>query len=186
MQRHTDNAPKMCLQRRAALFSLPNSSWSPRWYWAYRQMAELVRQLGAGIPAQRTTLTRKYRLGAAQLQNFSTLAQALAAMGTIRNWSVLEAGLLTRGRQYEGRLRLAAERGAITQTVAGQRDRLQRMGSRASDWKTVASSATRAGADSDTMKLLAILGVSLRLDPAVPAGHCQRQCRCAGQNTTGC
>ncbi len=81
----------------------------PRWYWAYRQMASWfdssVRQ---EFRLSYHALTRKYRLARGPLQqNFSSLGQALAAMGAIRNWSVLEAGLLTKGRQYEGRLRLA-------------------------------------------------------------------------------
>lgn len=80
----------------------------PRWYWAYRQMASWfdssVRQ---EYRLSYNALTRKYRLARGSLQqNFSSLAQALSAMGTIRNWSVLEAGLLSKGRQYEGRLRL--------------------------------------------------------------------------------
>ena len=81
----------------------------PRWYWAYRQMASWfdssVRQ---EFRLSYHALTRKYRLARGPLQqNFSSLGQALAALGAIRNWSVLEAGLLTKGRQYEGRLRLA-------------------------------------------------------------------------------
>ena len=118
----------------------------PRWYWAYRQMASWfdssVRQEDR---LSYNALTRKYRLARGQLQqNFSTLAQALAAMGTIRNWSVLEAGLLTKGRQYEGRLRLQLNVAQLPKPF-----QVNVIGSSewdlASDWKTV--SVVGAGAD---------------------------------------
>ena len=52
-------------------------------------------------------LTRTYRVASGGLQqNFATLQQALAAICNISNWPVMEVNLLSKGRQYEGRLRL--------------------------------------------------------------------------------
>ncbi|MBB5017356.1 hypothetical protein HNQ59_000620 [Chitinivorax tropicus] len=80
----------------------------PRWYWAYRQLASWFDNT-ARLEARLTynALTRKYRVGYGSLyQSFSSLSQALSALGAVRNWSVTDAGNLTKGRQYEGRVRM--------------------------------------------------------------------------------
>ncbi len=80
----------------------------PRWYWAYRQMADWF-DSSVRLEAKLTynALTRKYRVTFGSLyQNFSTLPQALAAIGTIRGWPVYDGGYLSKGRQYEARIRM--------------------------------------------------------------------------------
>lgn len=81
----------------------------PRWYWAYRQMASWFDSTARQeYRLSYNALTRKYRVARGGLQqNFTSLPQALAAMGNISNWAVMEVNLLSKGRQYEGRLRLS-------------------------------------------------------------------------------
>lgn len=81
----------------------------PRWYWAYRQMASWFDSTARQeYRLSYNALTRKYRVARGGLQqSFTGLAQALAAMGNISNWAVMEVNLLSKGRQYEGRLRLS-------------------------------------------------------------------------------
>ncbi|WP_171013824.1 DUF4390 domain-containing protein [Chitinivorax sp. B] len=111
----------------------------PRWYWAYRQLASWFDNT-ARLEARLTynALTRKYRVGYGTLyQSFSSLNQALAALGSVRNWSVTDAGNLTKGRQYEGRVRMRLDVSQLPKPF-----QINAIGSQewdiASDWRAVA------------------------------------------------
>lgn len=118
----------------------------PRWYWLYRQMTSWFdSSVQQEYRLSYNALTRKYRLARGPLQqNFSSLGQALAAMGAIRNWSVMEAGLLTKGRLYEGRLRLSLNVAQLPKPFQVNLINASEW-ELASDWKTV--SIVGAGTD---------------------------------------
>lgn len=79
-------------------FSVDFTLTHPRWYWAWRRMADwfdpsahLERKLSYHA------LTHTYRVGVGSLyQSYDTLHAALRALGVVREWQVAERGSVTR------------------------------------------------------------------------------------------
>lgn len=78
----------------------------PRWYWAYRRVADwfdATSRLEYRLSYH--ALTRQYRVGVGSLHlSFDTLSEALRALGVVRDWQVFERGTLTRGAAIAGEL----------------------------------------------------------------------------------
>ncbi len=74
-----------------------------RWWWLNRKLVstQLVYRLSY------SPLTRQYRLARGGLsQPFETLDEALALMKSVRNWKVMDRGLLKPGEDYVAELRM--------------------------------------------------------------------------------
>lgn len=74
-----------------------------RWWWLNRKLVstQLVYRLSY------SPLTRQYRLARGGLsQPFETLDEALALMKSVRNWKVMDRGLLKPGEDYAAELRM--------------------------------------------------------------------------------
>lgn len=70
----------------------------PRWYWAYRRLADWF-DPSARIEYRLSyhALTRQYRVSVGSLyQGFDTLSDALRSLGVVRDWQVFERGPLTK------------------------------------------------------------------------------------------
>jgi hypothetical protein len=70
----------------------------PRWYWAWRRMADWFDPT-ARIEYRLSyhALTRQYRVTTGGLyQSFTGLADAIRAIGVVRDWTIFERGPLTR------------------------------------------------------------------------------------------
>ncbi|MFC4159904.1 DUF4390 domain-containing protein [Chitinimonas lacunae] len=78
----------------------------PRWYWAYRRLADwfdATSRLEYRLSYH--ALTRQYRVGVGSLHlSFDTLSEALRALGVVRDWQVFERGSLTRSAAIAGEL----------------------------------------------------------------------------------
>ncbi|MFT4103184.1 MAG: DUF4390 domain-containing protein [Burkholderiaceae bacterium] len=75
----------------------------PRWYWMDDKIVSSVQTYRLSFHA----LSRQYRVHAnGQQQNFGDLADALAALGKIRDWRFVEAERIHYGKRYEGQMRI--------------------------------------------------------------------------------
>ena len=75
----------------------------PRWYWMDDKVAASVQTYRLSFHA----LSRQYRLHAnGQQYAFGDLADALAALGKIRDWRFVEAERIRYGKRYEGQVRI--------------------------------------------------------------------------------
>lgn len=75
----------------------------PRWYWFDERTAVEKLELRLSY----LPLARQYRLSSGTLyQNFTTLAEALAALGTVHGWLVLSRDQVDNGRTYVASVRL--------------------------------------------------------------------------------
>ncbi len=84
-------------------FSLEFELLRPRWYWWDARAVEAQRVLRLSYHA----LTREYRLtGDDWMRSYETLGQALAALGQVRNWRVMDIGKMQPGILFEARMRL--------------------------------------------------------------------------------
>ncbi|MBV8658092.1 MAG: DUF4390 domain-containing protein [Burkholderiales bacterium] len=70
----------------------------PRWYWAWRSMADWFSPTGRiEYKLSYHALTRSYRVGVGTLyRSFDTLSAALNSLGVVREWEVAERGSVTR------------------------------------------------------------------------------------------
>ncbi|MGH8680879.1 MAG: DUF4390 domain-containing protein [Burkholderiales bacterium] len=84
-------------------FVVEFESYRPRWYW-------LDEKIGAATLTARLSfhaLTRTYRLSTGTLhQSFTTLDEALRALGTVREWLVLPPGALQADAAYDAYVRM--------------------------------------------------------------------------------
>jgi len=104
-----------------------------RWYWLDEKLVSRSLTYSLSYHA----LTRQYRLSTGGLhQSFATLGEALAVLGRLRNWEVIERRdrLLRPGETYQGLLRMQLDLNQLPRpfqiSALGNRDwRL------ASDWK---------------------------------------------------
>lgn len=79
-------------------FSIDFTLTKPRWYWAWRRMADWF-EPSAHLERRLSyhALTHTYRVGVGTLyQSYDTLAGALRALGVVREWQVAERGSVTR------------------------------------------------------------------------------------------
>jgi hypothetical protein len=75
----------------------------PRWYWFDEKTAAEKLELRLSY----LPLAQQYRLSSGTLyQNFSTLAEALQALGRVHGWSVLGQDQVDNGRNYVASVRL--------------------------------------------------------------------------------
>jgi hypothetical protein len=87
----------------ALYFVIDFDLYRERWWWFNRKTAsaQLVYRLSY------SPLTRQYRLARGGLsQPFDSLEEALALLKSVRNWRVLERGVLKPGEEYVGELRM--------------------------------------------------------------------------------
>jgi hypothetical protein len=83
----------------------------PRWYWLDERTVEASRTYRVSFHA----LTREYRVtleGASR--SFDTLTEALAAFAKMRDWRVMDIGLMQPGIQYEPRIRVRLDTSLLT------------------------------------------------------------------------
>jgi len=75
----------------------------PRWWWFDEVIVERVMELKLSYHA----LTRQYRLGSDGLyRSFTSFEQAFAALRSVRNWVVVDRGVLQDGESYNAALRI--------------------------------------------------------------------------------
>lgn len=87
----------------ALYFVIEFDLYRERWWWFNRKAtsAQLVYRLSY------SPLTRQYRLARGGLsQPFDSLEEALALLKSVRNWRVLERGVLKPGEDYVGEVRM--------------------------------------------------------------------------------
>ncbi|QNM96866.1 DUF4390 domain-containing protein [Chitinimonas koreensis] len=80
------------------VFAVEFTLTKPRWYWAWRRMADWFNPT-ARIEYKLSyhALTRSYRVGVGTLyQSYDTLSEALRGLGVVRDWQVAERGSVTR------------------------------------------------------------------------------------------
>ena len=74
----------------------------PRWYWFSETVVEQVLELSLSYHA----LTRQYRVKVGSLnRNFSSFDEAVRALLSVHNWSVIERNRLREGETYAASLR---------------------------------------------------------------------------------
>lgn len=74
-----------------------------RWYWLDEQVVGRSQSYQLSYHA----LTRQYRLSSGALhQSFATLDEALRILARVRNWPVLDKGVLVGGQTYQAALRM--------------------------------------------------------------------------------
>lgn len=78
-------------------FSIDFTLTRPRWYWAWRRVADWF-EPSAHIERRLSyhALTHTYRIGVGAFQSYDTLGAALHALGAVRDWQVAERGSVTR------------------------------------------------------------------------------------------
>jgi hypothetical protein len=79
-------------------FSVDFTLTHPRWYWAWRRMADWF-DASAHLERKLSyhALTHSYRVGVGNLyQSYDTLNAALRSLGVVRDWQVAERGSVTR------------------------------------------------------------------------------------------
>lgn len=103
----------------------------PRWYWFDEKTASETLELRlAYLP-----LAQQYRLSSGTMhQNFASISEALAALGTVYGWPVLDRDQLDNGRNYVAsvRMRLDTARLPTPFRVSAVTNREWAL---ASDWK---------------------------------------------------
>lgn len=78
----------------------------PRRYWLDENVASATQTVRLSYHA----LTRQYRVARGPLhQNFSSLREALAILGSIRNWAVVDRPELQTGRSYIAEIRMSLD-----------------------------------------------------------------------------
>lgn len=74
-----------------------------RWYWWDDRAVQASQQIKLSYNA----LTREYRVSNGGLhQRYGRLEEALAAIGRVRNWRVVDRGALTPGERYDASVRM--------------------------------------------------------------------------------
>ncbi len=105
----------------------------PRWYWFNAKEAFDRLQLGLRYHA----LSGQYRVSRGSLyQNFFSLTEALRAMGTVRDWTVVDRERLKPGQSYIASLRMRLDTAQLPKLfqVSALTNREWAL---ASDWKRV-------------------------------------------------
>jgi len=103
----------------------------PRWYWFNEKEASERLQLGLRYHA----LSRQYRVSRGSLyQNFFSLTDALRAIGTVRDWTVIERERVKPGQNYVASVRMRLDSGQLPKPfqVSALTNREWAL---ASDWK---------------------------------------------------
>ena len=106
----------------------------PRWYWFDEKAASEKLVLRLVYHA----LSRQYRVSRGALfQNFTSLAEALRTLGTVRNWAVVERERLKADENYLASLRVRLDTGQLPKLfqVSALTNRELTL---ASDWKRLA------------------------------------------------
>lgn len=81
-----------------------------RWYW----LDETVVTRSMNFRLAHHALTRQYRLSIGRIhRSFASFDEALRAMLTLRNWTVVDRNRLTDGEPYEAELRLRLDIGQL-------------------------------------------------------------------------
>lgn len=118
----------------ALYFSIDFEAYRERWYWFDSRVVD------ARLSYRLTysPLTRQYRLARGTLAlPFDTLAEALATMTRVRQWSVAEPGAFAAGAAYRARVRMRLDTAQLPRPF--QIDALtNRDWALASEWRAVA------------------------------------------------
>lgn len=117
----------------ALYFVIEFELYRERWWWLNRKLvsSQLVYRLSF------SPLTRQYRLARGGLsQAFESLEEALALMKSVRNWKVIDRGVLKPGEDYAAELRMRLDTSQLPKpfqvNAIASRD-----WSLASDWQAV-------------------------------------------------
>lgn len=87
-------------------FNIDFECYRPRWYWFDETVTKKTYQLRLSFHA----LTRTYRLSTGGLhQSFASARDAVRALGTIRDWHVIDMDDLAPHASYEARVRMALD-----------------------------------------------------------------------------
>jgi len=87
-------------------FNIDFECYRPRWYWFNETVTKKTYQLRLSFHA----LTRTYRLSTGGLhQSFASMQDAVRALGTMRDWHVIDADDLAPHTTYEARVRMALD-----------------------------------------------------------------------------
>lgn len=87
----------------AIYFSIEFELYRKRWYWLDRKLSESALTYRLSY----SPLTRQYRLARGGLsQPFDSLEEALGLLKSVRQWKVIEKGVLAPGASYEAQVRM--------------------------------------------------------------------------------
>jgi hypothetical protein len=87
----------------ALYFNIEFELFRKRWYWFDRKVASSTLTYRLSY----SPLTRQYRLARGGLsQSFESLDEALALLKSVRNWKVVDKGLLSPREDYEAQVRM--------------------------------------------------------------------------------
>ena len=87
----------------ALYFNIEFELFRKRWYWFDRKVASNTLTYRLSY----SPLTRQYRLSRGGLsQSFESLEEALSLLKSVRNWKVVERGVLRPGEDYEAQIRM--------------------------------------------------------------------------------
>jgi len=104
----------------------------PRWYWLNEKTATEKLELRLSyIP-----LAKQYRLSSGSLhQNFSSLSEALQALGEVHGWPVLDRDQVENGRRYIASVRMRLDPAQLPTPFRVMSAVTSREWTLASDWK---------------------------------------------------
>jgi hypothetical protein len=104
----------------------------PRWYWLNEKAAAEKLELRLSyIP-----LAKQYRLSSGSLhQNFSSLSEALRALGEVHGWPVLDRDQVVNGRRYIASVRMRLDPAQLPTPFRVMSAVTSREWTLASDWK---------------------------------------------------
>jgi len=104
----------------------------PRWYWLNEKAAAEKLELRLSyIP-----LAKQYRLSSGSLhQNFSSLSEALRALGEVHGWPVLDRDQVQNGRKYIASVRMRLDPAQLPTPFRVMSAVTSREWTLASDWK---------------------------------------------------
>jgi len=104
----------------------------PRWYWLNEKTATEKLELRLSyIP-----LAKQYRLSSGSLhQNFSSLSEALRALGEVHGWPVLDRDQVENGRRYIASVRMRLDPAQLPTPFRVMSAVTSREWTLASDWK---------------------------------------------------
>lgn len=87
----------------AIYFNIEFELFRKRWYWLDRKLSSSTLTYRLSY----SPLTRQYRLARGGLsQPFESLDEALGLLKSVRQWKVIESGVLSRGDSYEAQVRM--------------------------------------------------------------------------------
>jgi len=121
----------------ALYFNIEFELFRKRWYWFDRKVASSTLTYRLSY----SPLTRQYRLARGGLsQSFESLDEALALLKSVRNWKVVDKGLLSPREDYEAQVRMRLDVNQLPKPFQVNAI-TSREWTLASDWREVAVTA---------------------------------------------